>query len=409
MSEQPRDANDPEANGGGTNGGGDSGQGPPAGGRGGLQGAIEAYFRAAPLTVPLYAVLLALAIGSIVIILSGANPLTAYQALFTGIFGTPELMASALARSTPFVFAALAVAICFKAGLFNIGAEGQLLLGALSGVWIGGWGIIAGWPTLFAAGAAVIAGILGGAVWGFIPGLLKVRTGAHEVIVTIMLNNIAILFLEWIIGSRNPPILIDPDATAARTLPVVDAARLPSLFPGTGLHTGLLIAILLCAAMWYVMRNSTTGFEIRTVGANPAAAHYAGMSVSRTTILVFIVGGGLAGLGGAAEVLGSRGGYLTPGAYTGIGFDGIAIALIARANPLAVIPAAILWGSLLAGAPLMQVVADLSIDIIRVIQALIILFVAADMIVRTLFRIRAPRGAADVDEPVISARGWGEG
>jgi general nucleoside transport system permease protein len=144
------------------------------------------------------------------------------------------------------------------------------------------------------------------------------------------------------------------------------------------------------------------------VGSSPDGARYAGMSVGRTTVLVFLIGGGLAGLGGAAEVLGSRGGYLTPGVFANIGFDGIAIALIARANPLAVIPAAILWGSLLAGAPLMQVAADLSIDIVRIVQALIILFVAADMIVRTIFRIRAPRGEEETHAPAISARGWGE-
>lgn len=387
-------------------GGDDEGQGGEQP-RSRLAGYLETYFRLAPVTVPIYAVLVAIVVGSFVILLAGSNPLRAYNALFQGAFGSPQRVAAALARSTPFIASALAVAICFRAGLFNIGAEGQLLMGALLGVWVGGWQMFAGAPALVAAPAALLAGTLGGMLWGLLPGVLKARTGAHEVIVTIMLNAIAIFALEWIIGSRNPRMLLDPEATAARTLPIEDAARLPSLFPGTALHAGLILAVVLCAVTWFLIQRTTLGFEIRTTGANPHAARYAGMSVGRTTVLVFVIGGALAGVAGAAEVTGSSGGYLTPGVYENIGFDGIAIALIARANPFAVIPAAILWGSLLAGAPLMQVSADLSIDIVRIVQALIILFVAADVVVRTLFRIRAPRGVHEVGQPTVSARGWG--
>ncbi|QBI21178.1 ABC transporter permease [Egibacter rhizosphaerae] len=368
--------------------------------------AIETYFRLAPVTVPIYALILAMAVGSIIVIAAGSNPLDAYAALVSGVFGTPARFANALARSTPFIFTALAVAICYRAGLFNIGAEGQLLIGGVTGTWVAGWAMFTGWPALFAISAGLIGGVIGGAIYGFIPGFLKAKTGAHEVIVTIMLNLIALLLLEWLIGSRNPPILVDPEAAAARTEPVVEAARLPSLYPGTSLHAGFLVAIALCVLVWYLIRHSRFGFEVRTIGSNPAAARYAGMSVSRTTMMVFLFAGALAGLGAAADVQGSSGGYLTPGRFQDVGFDGIAIALIARANPLAVIPAAILWGSLLAGAGLMQVAAGISIDLVRIIQALIILFVAADMIVRTIFRIRKPRGREDTDEPLIAARGW---
>lgn len=369
---------------------------------------IEGYFRLAPVTVPIYAVIVAVAVGSIVILLAGANPVEAYTALFQGAFGSPQRIAAALARSTPFIVAALAVAICFKAGLFNIGAEGQLLLGALVAAWVGTWSQFAGLPLVVYGPVMILAGVAGGMFWGFLPGALKARTGAHEVIVTIMLNSIAVRLLEWVITSRNPPILLDVTASVPHTEPIASGARLPQLYPGTGLHLGFVIAILLCVLVWFVVERTTFGFEVRTVGVNPDAARYAGMSVPRTIVLVFLAAGALAGIAGAAEVAGSRAGYLTPGVYTQIGFDAIAIALLARANPIAVIPAAILWGSLLAGAPLMQLRADLSIDVVRIVQALIILFVAADAIVRTIFRVRRPHDVelAEEEEKVF-AKGWG--
>ncbi|CAN5372359.1 ABC transporter permease [soil metagenome] len=378
-------------------------RGAGGGGRGRAHAAVEAYFRLAPVTVPLYAIAVAVVLGGLVILLAGANPVEAYSALFRGAFGSPQRIAGALARSTPFIGAALAVAFAFKAGLFNIGAEGQLLVGGLTAAWVGTFGWMAGLPAVVGIPVVLLAGVVGGALWGGIPGVLKARTGAHEVIVTIMLNAIALRMTEWLVASRAPVILLDESSSVPRTRPIAAGARMPDLFGSV--HLGLLVALVLCALVWFVLNRTTAGFEIRTVGINPNAARYAGMSVPGTIVLVMACSGALAGIAGAGEVSGGLG-FLTPGGFVGFGFDAIAIALLARANPFAVIPAALLWGSLLAGAPLMQLEAGLSIDLVRIVQALIILFVAADAIVRYLFRIRAPRGE-DVAEAAVFAKGWG--
>ena len=367
---------------------------------------LEGYFRLAPVTVPLYAILIASLVGTLFILGAGANPLTAYAALLDGALGSPERVATTIGRATPFMIAALAVALGFKAGLFNIGAEGQLLLGALTAAWVGTWSWLAGLPGLLAIPFVLVAGLLGGLVWGAIPGVLKAKTGAHEVITTIMLNAIAAALAQYLITSRDPILLIDEAASTPHTRPVAESARLPALIEGTGLHLGILLALGLCVATFYFLQRTTPGFEIRTVGTSKEAALYAGMPVQRTIMVVMAASGALAGVAGAAEVSGGSSGYLTPGAFTNIGFDSIAIALLARGNPLAVIPAALLWGALLSGAPLMQVEADLSVNLVRIVQALIILFVAADAIVRSLFRIRAPRGA-DESPPATFSRGWG--
>lgn len=367
---------------------------------------FDGYVSLAPVTVPVLAILVASLVGSLFILAAGANPLVAYGALLEGALGTPDRVAATVARATPYVIGALAVVLGFKAGLFNIGAEGQLLLGALAAAWVGTWSWLAGVPPVVAVPVALFAGLFGGIIWGGIPGVLKARTGAHEVITTIMLNAIATGLAQFLITSRDPVLLIDEGASTPHTRQVADSSRLPTLVEGTGLHVGIFLAVVLCVATWLLLQRTTRGFEIRTVGVNRDAARYAGMGVNRTTVVVMVASGGLAGVAGAAEVLGGPSGYLTPGAFTNIGFDSIAIALLARGNPLAVIPAALLWGALLSGAPLMQVEADLSVNLVRIVQALIILFVAADAIVRLLFGIRAPRGRG-ADAPAAFARGWG--
>ena len=373
----------------------------------GTHRAVETYFRLAPVTVPIYAVLTAVVVGSIVMLLAGSDPVAAYAALFEGAVGSGNAIAKSVRYATPYIMAALAVAFGFKAGLFNIGAEGQLLVGALAAAWVGTFSGLAGVPGILVVPLVLLAGTCGGLLWGAIPGVLKARTGAHEVIVTIMLNAVAIRLVDWIITSRAPRILLDTTASVPHTVPIHPSARMPSLVAGTGLHYGIFLAVLLCVVVWFVLQRTTTGFEIRTVGANPSAALYAGMSVSRTIVLVMAVCGALAGVAGAGEVSGGSAGFLNPGLLAGIGFDSIAIALLARANPFAVIPAALLWGALLSGAPTMQLQADVSLDIVRVVQALIILFVAADAIVRWLFRIRTARGADELTEGAVFAKGWG--
>ncbi len=366
---------------------------------------VRRYFDLQPVLVPICAILLALIVGGVIILLVGENPLTAYWALLRGMFGSWDRVAASLGRSTPFIGAALAVAFAFRAGLFNIGVEGQLLVGATVAAWIGTWGIVDDLPGPLAIPFVLVAGIIGGGLYGLIPGVLKARTGAHEVITTIMLNSIAVLFVRWMVNSQDPLILRDPSASVPRTASLPDAARLPEFVDSQPpLHLSFLIMVGLCVFVWFVLQRTARGFEIRMVGANPHAAHYSGVSVSVIIVLVMGMSGAFAGLAGAGEIAGTSG-FLSPGVFLAVGFDSIAIALLARANPFAIIPAAILWGSMLAGAPLMQQETGLSIDIVRIVQALVLLFVAADVIVRTVFRIRR-HVVGGFEEPQFGAE-WG--
>lgn len=372
---------------------------------------------------------------------------------------SPANLESMLVRAIPFIIAGLAVALAFKAGLFNIGAEGQLYAGGTIAAWVGFSPIFAGLPPLLHLGLVLIAGIFGGLVWGAIPGALKAFTGAHEVINTIMLNFIAILTVDWLIKSTDPIIFLDPASSAPRTPFIAESAHLPSfntipvwVYVAAGivvlalglwnrrakivgnrraalrpivygiitlvgglflswvatrgiLHIGFVVML---GAVWFTgwfLDRTTAGFEIRTVGANPDAAKYAGMNVRLNMVLAMAMAGGLAGLAGAIEVAGVQ--YnMQPGFFGGVGFDAIAVALLARSNPRSMIPAGLLWGALLAGAGLMQTRAAISIDLVKIIQALIIMFVAADAIIRYVWRV--PEATAEEKEKTLfSAKGWG--
>jgi simple sugar transport system permease protein len=346
-----------------------------------------------PVLVPLYAILLAFIVGGMLIALIGVNPFEAYWALVRGMFGSPERIAGSIARSVPFIGSALALAFAFRAGLFNIGAEGQLLIGGLTAAWVGTWAFMSDTPGIIAIPIVILAGFLGGAFWGGIPGVLRAKTGAHEVITTIMLNSIALFATRWLINSTDPKILRDTTASVPRTKEISPTARLPELVDSQpALHWGLLLMVALCFVVAFILKRTTFGFETITVGTNPHAANYAGISVDRIIILAMVLAGGFAGIAAASEVAGTNF-FFQPGTFAFIGFDGIAIALLARANPIAIIPAALLWGALLSGAPLMQQEADVSIDVVRVIQAMVLLFVAADAIVRWVFHVRSTSGS----------------
>ena len=357
------------------------------------------------LGVPLLAVLTALALGAVVIVGTGGDVLLAYQGLWEGSLGRPQSFSETLVWATPYIFGGLAVALAFKAGLFNIGVEGQISVGSLASVFIGY--AARGIPFPLHVILAVLAGTLAGAAWGAIPGLLKARTGAHEVIVTIMLNYVAIQMTSFLVsGPMKDP---NPLIANAQTPKILQSARLPPLLPDPAyrVHWGVVVALVAAVAIWWLLQRSTLGFEIRTVGANPQAARYAGIGVGRTIVLAMALSGALAGLGASLEVVGLNY-YHTAGFSVGYGFDSIAVALLGRGDPVGVIPSALLFGALRAGSSRMQFLSQIPIDIINIIQALVLIFVAAPALIRWLYRVRVPREAASVTGEVQLTSGWGK-
>src|SRR3981081_1742082 len=281
------------------------------------------------LGIPLLAVLTALALGAVIIGATGGDVLRAYQGLWEGSLGRPQSISDTLVWATPYIFGGLAVALAFKAGLFNIGVEGQIALGSLASVYVGY--AVTGVPFPLHMLLAVAAGTLAGAFWGAIPGFLKARTGAHEVIVTIMLNYIAIQMTSFLVGGvmKDPSPLI----ANAQTPKILQSARLPPLLPDPlyRVHWGFIVAVLAAVAVWWLLTKSTLGFEIRTVGANPNAARYAGIAVGRTMVITMALSGALAGLGASLEVFGLNF-YHTAGFSVGYGFDSIAVALLGHSH-----------------------------------------------------------------------------
>jgi general nucleoside transport system permease protein len=336
-------------------------------------------------TVLLPAVSLAcgFAVAAIAVILSGANPVDAFVALFQGAFTNRNAFAETLVATVPYVFLGLAVSVGFRGGLFNIGAEGQFYLGAVFGVFVGFH--LHGLPGILHITLALLAGMLGGFLWAAIPGVLKARFGAHEVITTIMLNYVAYLLTDWLINNKGP--MADVHASAPKT-PYVDVtAQMPILVPDTRLHFGLLLAIVAVPAVWFLLERTTVGFRIRAVGLNATAARASGISVGATIVLVMGISGALSGLAGADEILGVS--HFMPASFSiGYGFDAIAVALLARSNPWAVAPAAFLFGAMRSGAGFMQLQTQVSSDLISIIQATVIIFVAAPLLVRWIFRLR---------------------
>lgn len=331
---------------------------------------------------------------------------SAYLALFQGaVYDTSAStfqqairpLTETLTVAAPLIVAGLGVALPFKAGLFNIGAEGQIILGAIGAAYIGftfalPWGL----HLLL----AVVAALVFGALWGGIVGLLKARTGAHEVIVTIMLNYVARFLLAYLLTTaafqrpgRNDPIS-----------PIVEeSAQYPLLLGSwSRLHLGFVVALLAAAFVWWLLNRSVLGFQFRAVGANPSAARTAGIKVERSYVLVMMIAGSLAGLAGSFQVLGTEK-ALSGGVSAGIGFDAITVALLGRGSPTGTVLAGILFGGLRAGGVTMQARTGTPIDIVLVVQSLIVLFVAAPPLVRSIFRIKSS-GAIDT---LQVSKGWG--
>lgn len=326
-----------------------------------------------------------------------------YSSLFLGAFGNPEKISAAIASgdslkikqaltpffeslvvTTPYLFTGVAVALGFKAGLFNIGAEGQVLVGGIAAAWAG-WTFTGLSPWVHVP-LAMLIGAAAGGLWGLVPGWLKVKTGAHEVITTIMMNYIAYYLIYYLISSP----LRDPNEVVPKTPYILDSAKLMQLFPGVNrFHIGFFIAIGVAIVVWFILFKTTWGFEIRSVGLNPKAARYAGMNITAITVSSMALSGAIAGMAGANEILGVSW-RQSQALASGYGFDSIALALLAQNHPLGVILTALLFGFLKSGSRVMQLNAGIPVYIINILQAFIIMFIAAPAIIRTIYRLKQP-------------------
>lgn len=345
----------------------------------------------------------------------------AYGSLFIGIFGDPAKISKEVSEffatgdtqglavafypfsenfvtATPYIFAGLAVALGFRCGLFNIGAEGQIYLGAAAAAFVGY--SLEGLPWIIHAPLTFLAGALAGAVWAGIAGFLKATRGAHEVINTMMLNYVAFNLVHYLL---NGPM---KRGGATGHIPIsrniVESAYLPTFFPEPiRFHAGFIVALIVAALVWWFLFKTTLGFEIRTVGANPRAAQYAGISVPRNFVIAMALSGALAAMAGAGEVMGVNH-NLAEGFSPGYGFDSIALAMLGGGHPLGVVLAALLFGTLRNGATKMQSLAAIPIDIVAIVQAFVIMFVAAPAIIRHLYRLKR-----EISWETIMTRGWG--
>jgi simple sugar transport system permease protein len=344
---------------------------------------------------------------------------TAYWAMFEGSIGDPTAFAtmfksgsaesistafkpilSSLVQTTPYIFAGLACALGFRAGLFNIGVEGQLYMGAAAATYVGY--AVTGLPAYIHMPLAFLAGTLAGALWGMIPGLLKVTTGGNEVINCIMMNYITYRLISWLLSG---PMSRNPDAKTPISPLIQKSAEIPHFFKSMNFHLGFFIALAVAFVVWWVLFKTTWGFNLRTVGNNPRAAKYAGMNISKTIILGMAASGALAGMAGANEVLAVNH-SLTTGLSSGYGFDSIALALLGNSHPVGVVFSALLFGVLRNGATKMMLASEIPIDIVTIIQALVIIFVAAPAIIRSIYHLRKPKEETATS---INLSSWGGG
>jgi general nucleoside transport system permease protein len=328
--------------------------------------------------IPIFSVLLGLIAGAIIMVISGYNPFSGYAALISGIFGDSYVIGETVRAMTPLILAGLAVAFAFRTGLFNIGVEGQLLVGWLASVWVGI--AVEGLPKVIHLPLAILAAAIAGGLWGLVPGILKARFRVHEVIVTIMMNYVALHVTNALIRAY----LLIP---GERTESVHQSASLASDFlqmltDYSRLHYGFIVAIIGAIIMWFLLEKTSKGYELRAVGFNQHAAQYSGMNVSTNIVLSMVISGAFAGVAGAMEGLGTYQYMTINGAFSGTGFDGIAVALLGANNAFGVILASALFGGLKIGALTMQSRAGVPTELVEIVIALIIFFVASSYLIR---------------------------
>jgi ABC-type uncharacterized transport system permease subunit len=327
------------------------------------------------------AIAIALFVGALVLWATGYSPIEAYGKLFTGAFGDSYGFGQTLTQATPIIFTSLAFLFAFKCGLFNIGAEGQLLIGGMAAAWVGI--SFTNLPIYVHLPLALLAGAGGGALWGFIPAVLKAKLDAHEVITTMMLSYVALYVTSYLV---NYP-LKAPGGWVAQTPRIASAAELPRILPPTLLSGSIIIALIMVGITAFVLQRTTLGYEVRAIGLNATAARSSGINVKRGIILALVISGMLAGLGGAGEILGVERRFID-GFSPGYGWDGLAVALIGGLNPFGVVLASILVGALRSGGMVMNRVTGIPLDVIYLVQSLVVLFAAAPQLMKSISKKR---------------------
>jgi general nucleoside transport system permease protein len=334
--------------------------------------------------LPVIATLAALAVGAVMLLFLKVNPIVAYAALWDGAFGSTNAFAETLVKATPLLLVGLGICISFRGDVINIGGEGQMIIGAVLATWVGL--NFTGLPGWLAITLSMLAGFLGGAIWGGIPGVLKAYFSVNEILSTVMMNAIAVQLMNFLL--RGP--MIDPaQAKLASQIPqtarLIEAFRLPRLAP-TRLHLGALIAVVLAVLVYILLWRTTLGYRIRAVGQNPHASRYAGIKVQRYVVLALLLSGAFAGLAGATQVFGVNYRMITDGSSSGFtgsaGFNGIVAALFGGLHPILTIPASILFGALLVGANKMQRVVQVPSALITALNGLVVVFVVSSEIIR---------------------------
>lgn len=344
--------------------------------------AAAGYFFARPSDT--FAALWAAASGAYVALFEGAI----YNAGAGSFEASVRPLTESLKFATPLIAAGLGVGLAFRAGLFNIGGQGQMLMAAAAGGYVGAYVDL---PAGLHLVAAIVAGVVAGGIWAGIAGLLKARTGAHEVILTIMLNHIAFYLLAWMLTTQG--ILQAPGSGNPKTAAMKDTAVLPQLLGDSfNLHAGFLLALVAVAFTWWLLDRSSLGFRLRAVGENPHAARTAGISVGRAYVIVMVIAGGLVGIAGVSQVLGTVPTGFGGDIDAGVGFDAITVALLGRSSPIGILFAGLLFGAFKAGGFWMQAAEQVPNEVVLVVQSLIVLFIAAPPLVRAIFGLPQPDG-----------------
>ncbi|MBD1921693.1 ABC transporter permease [Microcoleus sp. FACHB-831] len=333
-----------------------------------------------PVISPLVAIALALLVGAILIWLAKANPISAYSILFQESLANYYGFGNTIAKTAPLLLASLGVQLALRAGLFNIGGEGQIYMGGLGSALVGLY--LKGLPGFIHLPLALLGGFFLGAIWGVIPGYLKAVRGVNEVITTLLLNYVALNFIGYLVS--NP--LKEPGAPSAYSGLIAQSAQLPIIMPQTQAHAGIFIGLIAAGLLW-ILARSPLGYQIEAVGLNPTAARYAGMSVERTIIIVMALAGGLAGLAGAGEVMGLK--YRLFDRFSpGYGFDAIAIALLSRGNLAGILLTSLFFGVLRSGANVMQRSANVPVTVVYAIQGLTVLFIAISFAIERQIKVK---------------------